>query len=1188
MNDVNAREMVEFEYGEREYRLHGLSGEFVFERIRETGSFYELDLLEKIAELTMGCAGVAVDVGANLGNHTAYFAKHLGYRVVSIEPEEQNVELLRENIEVNGLLDSVTVHPVAAMAEAGAVSLEQRIEGNRGTFFARATESGVESTTLDELVGEQDVALIKIDVEGAELDVLSGAEKVLSTQRPLVVVEAHGSADRSAVNQFFADKEYSVVAIAGISDNYFWMHTSKTDGVTGKAWSQSVIENQRTEYRLARDILAEVAAARKQIRSLSATSAVPPDENGMLTSQLLASTLSMLSAIHGLVEKQRTDGDSSTDLRANLANELQALERLRRSLSEDNASQEAVLRQHTRDLNLNIDDLRGQVRSLSTTATENWGANLKEITEEISLLRGAVERTEARQPKADGFSGEQVEIALESIEVIRGLATELSRGQAVESLRMTGAEISAKVDDLSDPITQIRGEIDAVHQKLDGIVQGIVLDEATDSDNGTSTSDYDAMPAESTPNSEPETGDGSADGSSAAGASDAGQARISQFGTERLVRAYAQLALRLERSEPRAWSAVSMIDAMGRQLGLSDDVLRSIGVNGSQPSETQQEPAFVETRFREIYASNAPKRNRRDGVRIGIASMAGREVGLARVLEILSPQADEIFVYLNGMNDVPNSLPMRSNVRFFTGPDVGDRGKFAFLEGYEGYYVTCDDDIEYAPFHVQSIVDGIERYSRQAVVGWHGSNFQSGFKKFYDSTSRQVLSFRFLRGKDTPVHLLGTGVCGFHTETIDISYTDFEKPNMADVFLALAAKRQKIPMMVLAHGKDWAKPIDLGPSISTVSLKKDVATKADLDVGAIASQLVLENKPWRALSPTATYTRAPFTVAFVGRTDKARWKKGGILKSAHLTVDHLRRFGVDVLHEDIVTGDPKELSGRAADIVMMYVGDPERPDFKQIEALVGHHASKGRKVVVNLSYNGKPTRTSFIIKKMEEWRVSFGKNVFLMVFTEALYEHESLSMIRDRLVVVPKTLVFPDQPVASFAHSEGIFVGDIAKLSDDYLLDFPAAEWIATIRRSLPGVKLYGVRQYKPKYQVDLDIDEVWPFLTGSDFVERVGARRLMISMVKYATFEMVPVETAALGVPVVYPGMPQSLSEHLGIGSARADSPSQLARILPELYYDPIVWRSFSEAGIQRGKSAELDNTAGQLYIRMLDLLRG
>ena len=581
-------------------------------------------------------------------------------------------------------------------------------------------------------------------------------------------------------------------------------------------------------------------------------------------------------------------------------------------------------------------------------------------------------------------------------------------------------------------------------------------------------------------------------------------------------------------------------------------------------------------------------RHARDRVRVGIASMPGREQGLSTVLRIIAPQADEVFVYLNGMDSVPETLPNRSNVRYFAGPDVGDRGKFAFMEGFRGYYITCDDDIEYASFHVQSIIDGVERYSRRAVVGWHGSNFKTDFKKFYDSNSRQVLSFRFLRGQDTPVHLLGTGVCGFHTDTLEISYQDFEKPNMADVFLALAAKRQGVPMVVLAHGKDWARPIDVGPSISTVSLKKDSAPSVKLDVAAAASELVLTNKPWRANRVEPAYVRQTFTVAFIGRTDRSRWKKGGILKSAHLTVDHLRRFGVDVILEDIVTGDPKTLSGRNADIVMLYVGDPDRPDFKSIEQLVGHHAKAGRKVIVNLSYNGKASRTEFIRRKIAEWRSAYGDSIYLMAFTEPLIEAEGLADLRDATVVIPKTLVFDDEPVASFASSDGIFVGDIAKLSDDYLLDYPAAEWIAKIREALPSVKLFGVRQYKPKYDVKLDIDVVWPFMTGADFVEKIGAMRLMVSMVKYATFEMVPVEVAALGVPVIYPGMPQSLSEHLGIGGVRVDSPGQLAKILPTVYNDPIVWRSFSDAGIRRSHSAELNNTAGQLYIRLLEILRG
>src|SRR5699024_9276760 len=121
--------------------------------------------------------------------------------------------------------------------------------------------------------------------------------------------------------------------------------------------------------------------------------------------------------------------------------------------------------------------------------------------------------------------------------------------------------------------------------------------------------------------------------------------------------------------------------------------------------------------------------------------------------------------------------------------------------------------------------------------------------------------------------------------------------------------------------KDWAKPIDVGPSISTVSMKKDEDEAGGLDVAATVSTLVKEYMPWKMPDVNAVYTREPFTVAFIGRTDKERWKKGGILKSAHLTVTALARFGVRTVLEDIETGDPRNLSGNKADIVMVYVGD---------------------------------------------------------------------------------------------------------------------------------------------------------------------------------------------------------------------------------------------------------------------------
>lgn len=255
-------------------------------------------------------------------------------------------------------------------------------------------------------------------------------------------------------------------------------------------------------------------------------------------------------------------------------------------------------------------------------------------------------------------------------------------------------------------------------------------------------------------------------------------------------------------------------------------------------------------------------RTRDDRVRIGIASMVGREDGLAEVLTRLVPQADEVFVYLNGMSEVPPGLRGEDRVRFVTGPDLGDRAKFVFLDGFEGYYLLCDDDITYPPFYVRAIVDGIERYGRRAVVGWHGSRINEGYTDFYDvRTSREVVAFNREVRKDVPVHMLGTGIAGFHTSTIKVALEDFLLPNMGDVWLAFAAQRQQVPMVVLSHERGWALPLVRGArSISRESTHRAGST---LDVGTTVTALVGSWPRWQTFRAEAVTSSAPPEITVV-------------------------------------------------------------------------------------------------------------------------------------------------------------------------------------------------------------------------------------------------------------------------------------------------------------------------------------
>jgi FkbM family methyltransferase len=139
-----------------------------------------------------------IDVGANIGYNTVYAARRVGPsgRVVAIEPAADNVAVLRENIAANNL-PNVVVLPVAAGRGHEERTLFLRGDHSAvNSLFERsiyASVTGVEPVRvapLDDLV-DADVDLVKIDVEGAEVEVLLGMTRLLQLPRIRLIVEWH-------------------------------------------------------------------------------------------------------------------------------------------------------------------------------------------------------------------------------------------------------------------------------------------------------------------------------------------------------------------------------------------------------------------------------------------------------------------------------------------------------------------------------------------------------------------------------------------------------------------------------------------------------------------------------------------------------------------------------------------------------------------------------------------------------------------------------------------------------------------------------------------------------------------------------------------------------------------------------------------------------------------------------------
>lgn len=194
-----------------------------------------------------------------------------------------------------------------------------------------------------------------------------------------------------------------------------------------------------------------------------------------------------------------------------------------------------------------------------------------------------------------------------------------------------------------------------------------------------------------------------------------------------------------------------------------------------------------------------------------VASFPARRTGLERVVAAVLPQVDRLRVHLNGFESLPAFLrdPRISVTRSQVHGDLRDNGKFLRVdEVEEGIHVTLDDDIHYPRNYVAFLAAKVLQYDRKAVVGLHASVLQDDFQRYHDGRSRWTGTFRQELGADRLVHVLGTGTVAYHTSAIRFDLEDVTSTGMIDLWLAKAAQEQGVPMIALARGRHWLRPME--------------------------------------------------------------------------------------------------------------------------------------------------------------------------------------------------------------------------------------------------------------------------------------------------------------------------------------------------------------------------------------------
>ncbi len=173
---------------------------------------------QQVFEREVVTGDVVFDVGAHVGFYTLLAAELVGAtgKVYAFEPVPRNLIHLKEHLRLNHV-ENVTVIEAAVSESCGTATFDESSHSTEGSLSSDG-KLLVRTVALDVLVARSDLPMpdcIKIDIEGAEMSALSGAQSVLMNARPTILLATHGREVQRQCCQFLKELGYELQAIDG-------------------------------------------------------------------------------------------------------------------------------------------------------------------------------------------------------------------------------------------------------------------------------------------------------------------------------------------------------------------------------------------------------------------------------------------------------------------------------------------------------------------------------------------------------------------------------------------------------------------------------------------------------------------------------------------------------------------------------------------------------------------------------------------------------------------------------------------------------------------------------------------------------------------------------------------------------------------------------------------------------------
>ncbi|MGJ8570803.1 MAG: FkbM family methyltransferase [Hoeflea sp.] len=835
---------------------HADEKDHIYSIIKSSGEFYEQELLSALRPL-LSPGDWVVDAGANIGNHSVYFAGVCGCNVIAFEPNPVAASILRKNIELNGLENQVQVHEIALGSQAGTGTIVSPDDHNLGMAEVHKAEGDagtVQIGLLSDYVGTNRIRLIKIDAEGMDVDVLRGAASVIERDKSAVSIEASSRDDFLRISGLLEPYSYTAAGSFNYTPTHLFLEddgslTHRTLSLMSRQSAMDYIDHAALRDALNRDL----RQARTQRDQFSRT-----------LSEFTKDLPVRLSQVH--------DGVTS-DLREFLRSEMAALDT--RLASIDAAMQAVVhLSKAAERSDARLDAIEQSIArwdERQAARDERNAAATSAISEKISDLQGNIENMaqiavlwaetghlqDAAQSQAQAQLQQDVDrIKQEGVAHGADASGGTDRALVLQGMK-PGAAANAPADKGSVWRVVRKGTSAVPASAISGALQRVP--EPILIANETFSGKWDGIGWA--------TGKASLDpGGIVRATSDAGAGFVTQkypFADGGLLEIEIDMAAEPAGAATPVLSIVSDGDeGIGPETALGPGTTT---VRAFAPGRTGGVKLRIHARNARTGDSFAVRRlivrrisldaHQRDvRTRVGepvlasMASIPSRRTMLADAVNSLLAQCDRVRVFLNNYPDVPDFLlhPRVDVRRSQDWDDRGDAGKMFWLEHDKqpGYRLIVDDDLIFPPDFSDVMCGKVAAKGKRAIYATHGVLVRQPVSNYYDNRSRAA-TFHF--GRELPtdrrVHIGATNALCMHSSAVSMRWDDFKYCNSADVWLALHAQENDLQVLTPARRTNWVRENQHAAPEETIYKHSLNKTRTRFDSSLVQDAVLKQNWP---------------------------------------------------------------------------------------------------------------------------------------------------------------------------------------------------------------------------------------------------------------------------------------------------------------------------------------------------------